>query len=146
MLLRIVIYIISIAATWHLVDYVFHRNLMAEIYPPDADSISIPIITNQIVLAVLGILALPTTLLANAWVIEKLSKLKRLFQVLILIPVAGIYGIAMLICLGMGLSSTDKAHIEIGISYAVLLAWITAAFALDLRRVYHRLYKNQNSQ
>ncbi len=146
MLLRIVIYLIFIAATWQTVEYVFHRNLMDEIYPPDADSISIPIITNQIVLVVLGFLALPTTLLANAWVIDKLCKLKRIFQTLILIPMAGTYGVAMLICLGMGLSSTDKAHIEIGISYAVLLAWITAAFAIDVRRVYHRSYKNQSSQ
>jgi len=103
MLLRIVVTIICIASTWHVVDYVFNRNLMAEIYPPDADSISIPIITNQILLLALGLLILPTTLLANSWVIDKLSKLRSIFQILILIPFAGIYAIAMLVTTHRGI-------------------------------------------
>ncbi len=143
MLLRIVVTIICIASTWHVVDYVFDRNLMAEIYAPDADSISIPIITNQILLLALGLLILPTTLLASAWVIEKLSKLRRILQILILVPFAGMYGIAMLVCLGMGLSTADKAHIEIGASYAVMLLLLAIAFVFDVVRIYRRLYKNQ---
>jgi len=143
MLLRIVVTIICIASTWHVVDYVFNRNLMAEIYPPDADSISIPIITNQILLLALGLLILPTTLLASSWVIDKLSKLRRILQILILVPFAGIYGIAMLVCLGMGLSTADRAHIEIGASYAVMLFLLSAAFVFDVVRIYRRLYKNQ---
>ena len=143
MLLRIVVTIICIASTWHVVDYVFNRNLMADIYPPDADSISIPIITNQILLLVLGLLILPTTLLASSWVIDKLSKLRSIFQILILIPFAGIYGIAMLVCLGMGLSTADRAHIEIGASYAVMLFLLSAAFVFDVVRIYRRLYKKQ---
>jgi hypothetical protein len=116
---------------------------MAEIYSPDADSISIPIITNQILLLALGLLILPTTLLASAWVIEKLSKLRRILQILILVPFAGMYGIAMLVCLGMGLSTADKAHIEIGASYAVMLLLLAIAFVFDVVRIYRRLYKNQ---
>ena len=143
MLLRIVVTIICIASTWHVVDYVFNRNLMADIYPPDADSISIPIITNQILLLALGLLILPTTLLASSWVIDKLSKLRRIFQILILIPFAGIYGVAMLVCLGMGLSTADRAHIEIGASYAVMLFLLSAAFVFDVVRIYRRLYKKQ---
>ncbi len=143
MLLRIVVTIICIASTWHVVDYVFNRNLMAEIYPPDADSISIPIITNQILLLALGLLILPTTLLASSWVIDKLSKLRSIFQILILIPFAGIYGIAMLVCLGMGLSAADRAHVEIGASYAVMLFLLSAAFVFDVIRIYRRLYKKQ---
>lgn len=144
MLLRIVVTIICIASTWHVVDYVFNRNLMAEIYPPDADSISIPIITNQILLLALGLLILPTTLLASSWVIDKLSKLRRIFQILILIPFAGIYGVAMLVCLGMGLSTADRAHIEIGASYAVMLFLLSAAFVFDVVRIYRRLYKTDS--
>lgn len=143
MLLRIVVTIICIASTWHVVDYVFNRNLMAEIYPPDADSISIPIITNQILLLALGLLILPTTLLASSWVIDKLSKLRRIFQILILIPFAGIYGVAILVCLGMGLSTADRAHIEIGASYAVMLFLLSAVFVFDVVRIYRRLYKKQ---
>lgn len=143
MILRVVITIICIATTWHVVDYVFNRNLMAEIYSPDADSISIPIITNQVLLLALGLLILPTTLLASPWVIEKLSKLRRILQILILIPFAGIYGIAMLVCLGMGLSTADRAHIEIGASYAVMLFLLSAAFVFDVIRIYRRLYKKQ---
>ena len=141
MLLRIVVTIICIASTWHVVDYVFNRNLMADIYPPDADSISIPIITNQILLLALGLLILPTTLLASSWVIDKLSKLRRIFQILILIPFAGIYGVAILVCLGMGLSAADKAHIEIGASYAAMLILLTAALISDGIRIYRYLYK-----
>ncbi len=144
MLLRIATTIICIASTWHVVDYVFNRNLMAEIYPPDADSISIPIITNQILLLGLGLLILPTTLLASSWVIDKLSKLRSIFQILILIPFAGIYGIAMLVCLGMGLSTADRAHIEIGVSYAVMLFLLSAAFVFDVVRIYRRLYKTDS--
>ena len=143
MLLRIVVTIICIASTWHVVDYVFNRNLMAEIYPPDADSISIPIITNQILLLALGLLILPTTLLASSWVIDKLSKLRRILQILILVPFAGVYGIAMLVCLGMGLSTADRAHIEIGASYAVMFFLLSAAFVFDVIRIYRRLYKKQ---
>ena len=146
MLLRIVVAVFCIAITWEMVDYVFNRNLVAEIYPPEADSISIPIITNQILLLVLGLLVLPTTLLANSWVMEKLSRLRRIFQILILLPFAGSYGIAMLICLGMGLSTADRAHIEIGMSYAVMLVLIAAAFVFDGVQIYRRLYKNQIPQ
>ncbi len=143
MLLRIAITIICLASTWHVVDYVFNRNLMAEIYPPDADSISIPIITNQILLLALGLLILPTALLSSSWVIEKISRLRRIFQILILVPFAGIYGIAMLVCFGMGLSTADRAHIEIGMSYAVMLFLLTAALIFDVVQIYRRLYKNQ---
>ena len=143
MLLRVAITIICLASTWHVVDYVFNRNLMAEIYPPDADSISIPIITNQILLLALGLLILPTALLSSSWVIEKISRLRRIFQILILVPFAGIYGIAMLVCLGMGLSTADRVHIEIGVSYAVMLLLLTVAFVFDVVRIYRRLYKNQ---
>ena len=143
MLLRIIVTIISIAITWHMVDYVFDRNLMTEIYSPDADSISIPIITNQILLLALGFLILPTTLLASTWVMKQLSKLRGIFQILILIPFAGIYGIAMLICLGMGLSTADRAHIEIGICYAIMLTLIAISFIFDVVQIYRRLFKKQ---
>ncbi len=141
MLLRVAITIICLASTWHVVDYVFNRNLMAEIYPPDADSISIPIITNQILLLALGLLILPTALLSSSWVIEKISRLRRILQILILVPFAGIYGIAMLVCLGMGLSTADRVHIEIGVSYAVMLLLLTAALVFDVVRIYRCLYK-----
>ncbi len=141
MLLRVAITIICLASTWHVVDYVFNRNLMAEIYPPDADSISIPIITNQILLLALGLLILPTALLSSSWVIEKISRLRRIVQILILVPFAGIYGIAMLVCLGMGLSTADRVHIEIGVSYAVMLLLLTAALVFDVVRIYRCLYK-----
>jgi hypothetical protein len=116
---------------------------MTGVYPPDADSISIPIITNQILLLALGLLILPTTLLSSSWVIDKLSKVRRILQILILVPFAGLYGIAMLVCLGMGLSTADRAHIEIGASYAVMLLLLAVAFVFDVVRIYRRLYKNQ---
>jgi hypothetical protein len=142
-LLRIAVCIICIATTWYVVDYVFNRNLMAEIYPPEADSISIPIISNQILLLTLGLLILPTTLLASTRVVSKLSTLRGVFQIVILIPFAGFYGLSMLICLGLTLSAIDRHHIELGMSYAVMLALIITAFMVDVIRIYRRLYKKQ---
>ena len=146
MLLRIIAYIASITTTWHLVEYVFTRNQMAGIYPPEADSISIPIITNQALLLALVVLILPTALLGSAWVMKKLSSFRTFLQIVVLIPCAGIYGISILICLSMALSSADSAHIEIGMSYAAMLVLISAAFIFDVINLYRRLYKKQIPQ
>jgi hypothetical protein len=146
MLLRIIAYVASITTTWHLVEYVFTRNQMAGIYPPEADSISIPIITNQALLLALVVLILPTAMLGSAWVMKKLSSFRTILQIMVLIPCAGIYGISILICLSMALSSADSAHIEIGMSYAVILVLITAALIFDVIGLYRRLYKKQIPQ
>ena len=146
MLLRIIAYIASITTTWHLVEYVFTRNQMAGIYPPEADSISIPIITNQALLLALVVLILPTALLGSAWVMKKLSSSRTLLKILFLIPSAGFYGISILICLSMTLSSADSALIELGMSYAVMLVLITAALIFDVIRLYRRFYKQQNPE
>lgn len=146
MLLRIIAYVASITTTWHLVEYVFTRNQMAGIYPPEADSISIPIITNQALLLALVVLILPTAMLGSAWVMKKLSSFRTILQMIVLIPCAGIYGISILICLSMALSSADSAHIEIGMSYAVMLVLITAALIFDVISLYRRLFKQQNPE
>ena len=143
---RIAVCITCIATTWYVNDYVFHRNLMAEIYSPDIDRISAPIISNQILLLTLGLLILPTTLLASARVVEKLSSLREIFQIVILIPFAGIYGISIRICLGLTLSSLDRHHIEMGLSYAAMLALIITALSVDVIRIYRRVYKKQFPQ
>ncbi len=142
MLLRIITYIASITATWHIVEYVFTRNQLAGIYPPEADSISIPIITNQALLLGIGVLILPTSILGNAWIIKKLSNARVLLQLIVLIPCAGIYALSILICLSMALSATDGPHIEIAISYAFILVLIAVALTIDVVRIYRRLYKN----
>ena len=146
MLLRIIAYVASITTTWHLVEYVFTRNQMAGIYPPEADSISIPIITNQALLLALVVLILPTAMLGSAQVMKKLSSFRTILQIIVLIPCAGIYGISILICLSMALSSADSAHIEIGMSYAVMLVLITAALIFDVISLYRRLFKQQNPE
>ena len=94
-------------------------------------------------LLILGLLILPTTLLASSWVIDKLSKLQRILQILILVLFAGIYGIAMLVCLGMGLSTADRAHIEISGSYVFMLLLLATAFVFDVVNIYRHLYKQQ---
>ena len=146
MLLRIIAYVASITTTWHPVEYVFTRNQMAGIYPPEADSISIPIITNQALLLALVVLILPTALLGSAWVMKKLSSSRTLLKILFLISCAGFYGISILICLSMALSSADSAHIELGMSYAVMLVLITAALIFDVISLYRRLFKQQNPE
>ena len=42
MLIRLIIYAAWAFGMWHLIDYVFDRNQMQGVYPPEADSIAIP--------------------------------------------------------------------------------------------------------
>ena len=60
-----------------------------------------------------------------------------------MVSFAGIYGIAMLVCLGMGLSTADRAHIEISGSYVLMLLLLATAFVFDVVNIYRRLYKQQ---
>lgn len=80
MLIRIALYLSSIAWTQKMVNHVFNRNQLAGIYPPEADSIGIPIFENQIFLGVLTILIVPTALLGSRWVFEKIFNIHAVFE------------------------------------------------------------------
>ena len=132
--------------TWNAVEFVFDRNLMNEIYPIEADSISIPIITNQILLIALAILAMPTTFLGSKWIFNKVGSLRTLPKVIILMLCIGIYLLSIFVCIGMTLSYVDKNHIEIGICYAAILLLFLLFIVIDTIRIYRHMYKNINSQ
>ena len=143
MLIRIVLYLATITLTQKMVNYVFNRNQLAGIYPPEADSIGIPIFENQIFLGVLTILIVPTALLGSRWVFEKIFNIHAVFRVVGLITFAGFYALALLVSLGMALSHMDHAHIELSLSYAALLTVLSTFFLWDGVRIYREIQKKR---
>lgn len=143
MLIRIALYLASIAWTQKMVNHVFNRNQLAGIYLPEADSIGIPIFENQIFLGVLTILIVPTALLGSRWVFEKIFNIHAVFRVVGLITFAGFYVLALLVSLGMALSYMDHAHIELGLSYAALLTVLSTFFLWDGVRIYREIQKKR---
>lgn len=139
MLIRTVLYLASITLTQKMVNYVFSRNQLAGIYPPEADSIGIPIFENQIFLGVLTILIFPTAVFGSRWIFERIFDIHAVFRVVGLIAFAGFYALALLVSLGMALSHMDQAHIELGLSYAGILAVLSTFFIWDGMRVYRKL-------
>jgi hypothetical protein len=118
MLLRIVLYLTSVIFTHKVIGYVFNRNQLTGIYPAEVDSIGIPIFENQIFLGVLTILIIPTAAFGSCWVFNTLFNSHSVFRLLGLIAVAALYVMGLLVSIGMALSNMDKAHIELGLSYA----------------------------
>lgn len=143
MLIRIALYLASIAWTQKMVNYVFNRNQSAGIYPPEADSIGIPIFENQIFLGALTILIVPTALLGSRWVLGKIFNIHAVVRVLGLIAFAGFYVLSLLVCLGIALSHMDQAHIELGLSYAGVLAVLSIFFLWDGVRIYREIQKKR---
>jgi hypothetical protein len=143
MLIRLIIYAVWVFGMWHLIEYVFDRNQMAGVYPPEADSISIPIITNQILVLGLAFLMLPVCLLGSRWVTRKLGEIHTLFRVLILLVCGAAYALSGLLTLGMSLSWLDRAHRELGASYAFICAILLAMFVWDAVRLYRAFFQHR---
>jgi hypothetical protein len=143
MLIRLLAYIVCMVVTWHMGEYVFTRNLMQGLYPPEADSIGIPIFENQLAVILIGVIVLPTCVLGNTWLIKKLAAASRLVQVLVAIPFAGIYALSILITWAQTWPWLNKPHIELGSCFGVLL-FLTITFALwDARRFYRDILKTR---
>lgn len=143
MLIRLVIYAAWAFGMWHLIEYVFDRNQMAGVYPPEADSIAIPIMTNQALVLGLAVLVLPICALGSRWLNRKLGEIHMLFRVLVLLICSTAYVLAGLLTLAMGLSSLDRAHIELGAGYASICLFLLLAFVYDAIRIYRALFQNQ---
>ena len=143
MLIRLIIFVAWAFGMWHLIDYVFDRNQMQGVYPPEADSISIPIITNQVLVLGFVILVLPVCLLGSTWVIRKLGKIHALLRILILLVCVAAYAMAGLLTLGMSLSWLDRAHREIGASYAFICTVLFAMFIWDAIRLYRAFFQSR---
>ena len=143
MMIRLIIYLAWAFGMWHLIDYVFDRNQLQGVYPPEADSIAIPIISNQILILGFVFLVLPVCLLGSRWVIRKLGEIHALFRILILLVCGAAYAISGLMTLGMSLSWLDRAHREIGASYAFICAVLLAMFIWDAIRLYRAFFQNR---
>ncbi len=143
MLIRIAIYIASIFWIRKMVDYVFSRNQLAGIYPPEADSIGIPIFENQLFLFALSVLIAPTTILGSRWFFNKLFSIHVAARVVALVVFAGLYALALLVSFSLTMSNIDRAHIEIGLSYAGILVALFIFFMWDGVRAYRKITEKQ---
>ncbi len=143
MLIRIAIYIASIFWIRKTIDYVFSRNQMAGIYPPEADSIGIPIFENQLFLFALAVLIAPTTILGSRWFFKKLFSIHVAARMVALVTFAGFYLLALLVSLSLTISHVDQAHIEIGFSYAAMLVALSIFFMWDGIRAYRKISEKQ---
>lgn len=143
MLIRLGIYIAWTFGMWHLIEHVFDRNQMAGVYSPEADSIAIPIITNQALLLGLAFLLLPVCLLGSRWVVRKIGEIHTLFCILILLVCGAAYAISGLLTLGMSLSLLDRAHREIGVGYAFICAVLFAMFIWDAIHLYRAFFQHR---
>ena len=141
MLLRGALYMLLISITWNIVEYVFTRNLMAGLYPPEADSISIPIITNQVLLVAIGVLLLPICILGSTWVIERMKALARTIQVICIVVILGFYALSGLVFFSMTVGSLDHPHIEVGLCYGSMFLLLTILFFIDVRKICQEIYK-----
>ncbi len=126
-----------------MVDYVFSRNQMAGIYPPEADSIGIPIFENQLFLFVLTVLIAPTTILGSRWFFKILFSTHVVARAVALVIFAGLYVLALLVSFSLAISHVDRAHIEIGLSYAGVLLALFIFFTWDGIRAYRKITQNQ---
>ena len=141
MLIRLIIYVAWAFGMWHLIDYVFDRNQMQGVYPPEADSIAIPIMTNQALVLGLSIFMLPICALGSSWLNRKLGEIHMLFRVLAILVCGAAYAISGLITLGMGLSSLDRAHIELGAGYGLICTLLLVSFIYDSIRIYRSFFQ-----
>lgn len=141
MLIRLIIYVAWAFGMWHLIDYVFDRNQMQGVYPPEADSIAIPIMTNQALVLGLSIFMLPICALGSSWLNRKLGEIHMLFRVLAILACGAAYAISGLITLGMGLSSLDRAHIELGAGYGLICTLLLVSFIYDSIRIYRSFFQ-----
>lgn len=116
---------------------------MAGIYPPEADSIGIPIFENQLFLFVLSVLIAPTTILGSRWFFKKLFSTYVVVRVVALVVFAGLYLLALLVSCSLTISHVDRAHIEIGFSYAGMLVALSIFFMWDGVRAYRKITEKQ---
>ena len=143
MIVRVIGYIVWAVGTWHLTDYVFTRNQMAGVYAPDADSIFIPIMTNQGLIAVLGVCMFPIYILGSKWVIRKMGEVHVLLRILILLFCVVAYAFVGLITLTQSLSWLDPVHVELAISYGFVCLALFATFVWDALRLYRSMRQHQ---
>ena len=143
MIVRVIGYIVWAVGTWHLTDYVFTRNQMAGVYAPDADSIFIPIMTNQGLITVLGLCMFPVYILGSKWVIRKLGEVHVLLRILILLFCVVAYAFVGLITLTQSLSWLDPLHVELAISYGFVCLALFATFVWDALRLYRSMRQHQ---
>lgn len=116
-------------------DYVYTRNQHKELYPPEADSISIPIMNSLLVAIVIFILIFPVVIFGS----KKLKNWISLRTKYSLIPIYTIFGlsyfIGIFLLLGLFAGTLNKNHWEISVAATPFIAYIIYFLANDVRWV-----------
>lgn len=143
MLIRIAVYLLSLTVTHYVIGFVFSRNFMQGIYPPEADSISIAIFTNQILLYGIAMFILPTAILGSRWFINKAARTHLLLRLLVVLAFAALYAASMIVCMNLTLDFLDGAHIELGLSYLLISLAVLGFAVWDVIRIYKDFFRRR---
>ncbi len=145
MLLRFGVYMLAVALTWKTVEYVYNRNFSAGIYPPEADSISIPIITTHIFLTGFCIFALPTVVLGNRWIFGKIVECRRWLQCIVAMVIFSFYLFSIFFNLSVTTSHLDRDHVEVGLASGMILISVLGFSAWDSIRFFKQVWNKSSA-
>jgi hypothetical protein len=132
-LLRLVVYGLVLWLIFEVTFNVYVTNQRAGLYPPEADSVSIPIYTAAFFLMVS---ALPLTLLSllpQSRFLERLVQRSVGWRRLGGTLMVGLYGFGILFALGGGTELLTPDHRMIGVAHMPLLALLLWTAWLDWR-------------
>ncbi len=133
MILRFLMLLVGAIFGSMTTSYVYGRNQFAELYAPEADSISIPILFTQFILMLVIVILIPSILLGNKRLKNWLKDGSKARFIIFSIVLAISYTIAGLFELLLVSGGLDKNHWEISASM-ILLIGVTAFFmASDIK-------------
>ena len=99
--------------------------------------------TNQGLIAALGVCMFPIYMLGSNWVIRKLGEIHVFARILILLVCVGSYVFVGLITFTESLSWLDPVHVELAISYGFVCLVLLATFVWDALRVHRSVRQHR---
>ncbi len=128
-------------------DYIYTRNLYKELYPPEADSISIPIMNSLLITVVIFVLIFPVVVFGSKRIKNWISSRAKYSLIPIYIILILSYFIGFFLILGLFLGTLNKNHWEISIAASPFIAYILYFLVNDLSWVLKNdRYKKLNSE
>ena len=142
MIFRLLLLIIATYTHLGFYDAFYTQNFYDGMYPPEADSISIPILTSQIMVIGAVVLASPMVLLGSKFIRAKLSA-SRMY---VAIPVVVVFLLCYALIIGMayfGASSIFEARYQALSVDAIWLFLVPLMFLLiDVARFFFYVRSN----
>ncbi len=130
---RLAVYCLVLCSISEVSIIVYSHNQMAGLYPPDADSIAIPIYTTVLTMLVSAIPLSILSFLPQAKYLSKSLSRSPWLRILAGAVIFGLYGFGILFALGGSVSVLDQNHYPIGASHILLLAVMCWFAYFDVR-------------